>query len=289
MRISIREACPTILSELCINIKALYLQLKTKRFFSPTENIAPSHPEHPETQHTARVSRVTLSLTPPRQARPKTTPRQPAKAATNLTARLADPIRDLDPPQRHLHPALRNRLHDIDDSKRAAAYRPEDRHGSHAPQDELEVEIAADVRALVSAAHRHRKRSIAHHPYDDHVRAHGAVVVFLLLRLAHSVLLDLEAVTKISERLVIPRVNVELLGGHFELDGIALAADGGAEVGVDDIVALGAPGDIVGVAEGVDLQGADVGGKEGEVLGGGGEHVPRVKVEEGHEEVKSDG
>lgn len=45
----------------------------------------------------------------------------------------------------------------------------------------------------------------------------------------------------------------------------------------------------MGIAEGVDLEGADVGGEEGEVLGGGGEHVPGVEVEEGHEEVKADG
>ena len=43
----------------------------------------------------------------------------------------------------------------------------------------------------------------------------------------------------------------------------------------------------MGVAEGVDLQGADVGGEEGEVLRAGGEHVPGVEVEEGHEEVQA--
>jgi len=58
---------------------------------------------------------------------------------------------------------------------------------------------------------------------------------------------------------------------------------------VDDVVALGAPGDVVGVAEGVDLQGADVGGEEGEVLRRRGEHVPGVEVEEGHEEVQAQG
>lgn len=78
-----------------------------------------------------------------------------------------------------------------------------------------------------------------------------------------------------------------MLRGHFELDGVAFAGDGGAEVGVDDVVAFGAPGDVVGVAEGVDLEGADVGGEEGEVLGRGGEHVPGVEVEEGHEEVET--
>ncbi len=45
----------------------------------------------------------------------------------------------------------------------------------------------------------------------------------------------------------------------------------------------------MGVTERVDLEGADVGGKEGEVLGCGGEHVPGVEVEEGHEEVEANG
>lgn len=43
------------------------------------------------------------------------------------------------------------------------------------------------------------------------------------------------------------------------------------------------------VTEGIDLQGADVGGEECEVLGGRGEHVPRVEVEEGGVEVQPDG
>lgn len=58
---------------------------------------------------------------------------------------------------------------------------------------------------------------------------------------------------------------------------------------MDDVVAFGAPGDVVGVAEGVDLQRADVRGEEGEVLRGRGEHVPGIEVEEGHEEVEADG
>ena len=45
----------------------------------------------------------------------------------------------------------------------------------------------------------------------------------------------------------------------------------------------------MGVTECVDLQSADVGGEEGKVLGGGGEHVPGVEVEERHEEVEADG
>ena len=57
---------------------------------------------------------------------------------------------------------------------------------------------------------------------------------------------------------------------------------------MDRIVTFCAPRYVVGVAEGVDLQSADVGWEEGEVLRRGGEHVPGVEVEEGGVEVKSD-
>ncbi len=56
---------------------------------------------------------------------------------------------------------------------------------------------------------------------------------------------------------------------------------------MDDVVTFSTPGDVVGVAEGVDLEGADVRWKEGKVLGCGCEHMPGVEVEEGHEEVEA--
>jgi len=58
---------------------------------------------------------------------------------------------------------------------------------------------------------------------------------------------------------------------------------------VDYVVTFGSPGNVMRVAEGVDLQCADVGGQQHEVLGGGGEHVPGIEVEEGHEKVEADG
>ena len=99
---------------------------------------------------------------------------------------------------------------------------------------------------------------------------------------------DFDAIAEVAEGLVVAGVDVKLFGGHFELDCLALAA-GGAQIRVDYIVTFGAPGDVVGIAEGVDLQRADVGGEEEEVLCGGGKHVPGVEVEEGHEEVKAYG
>lgn len=180
-------------------------------------------------------------------------------------------------------------MYDIDEAKRRTAERPEDGDGGDAPEDEFEVEVIRHMGAAVGLGDGHGEDGVGHHPRDDHVRAHGAVVVLLLLGLGDAVAADLEAVAEVAQGFVVARVDVQLLARHLEFDGVALARDGGAEVDVDDVVALGAPSDVVGVAEGVDLQGADVRGQEGEVLRGRGEHVPGVEVEEGHEEVEADG
>lgn len=180
-------------------------------------------------------------------------------------------------------------MHDVDDAERTTPDRPEDGHAGDRPQDEFEVEVIRDVGAVVRFRDGHGEDGVGDHPRDDHVGAHGAVVVFLLRGVGGAGRCDLEAVAQVAEGLVVAGVDVELLGGHLEFDGVALAGDGGAEVDVDDVVALGAPGDVVGVAEGVDLERADVGGEQGKVLRRGGEHVPGIEVEEGHEEVEADG
>lgn len=178
-------------------------------------------------------------------------------------------------------------MDDVDDPERAAAQRPEDGHRGDGPEDELEVEVVCDVRAAVRLADRHGEDGVGNHPRDDHVGADGAVVVFVLLVLADAVPVDLEPVPQVAQGLVVAGVDVELLAGHLQLHGISLAGNRGSEVDVDDVVAFGAPCDVVGVAEGVNLQGADVRGEKGKILGGRSEHVPGVQVEERHEEIKA--
>lgn len=58
---------------------------------------------------------------------------------------------------------------------------------------------------------------------------------------------------------------------------------------VDFIGTFGTPGDVVPVAEGVDVEDVDVGGGEGEIGPEGVEHVPRVEVGEGSDEVETVG
>lgn len=144
-------------------------------------------------------------------------------------------------------------MHNINNAKRTAPQRAKNRHGSNGPQNKLQVEIRADVAGIIRFADGHGDDGVGDHPGDDHVGAYGAVVVFLLLGLGDALGAELEAVAEVAEGIVVAGVDVELFRGHFELDDVALGADGGAEVDVDDVVAFGAPGDVVGVAEGVDL------------------------------------
>ena len=49
---------------------------------------------------------------------------------------------------------------------------------------------------------------------------------------------------------------------------------------MDDVIAFGTPSDVVRIAESIDLERADVGRQEGEILRRGCEHVPGVKIKE---------
>ncbi len=110
----------------------------------------------------------------------------------------------------------------------------------------------------------------------------------MLLRLTDAGLFDLESVAQISQGFVVARIDVELFAWHLQFDCVPFAAHGGTKIDMDDIVTFGAPCDVVSVTESVHLQRAYVRRKEGKVLRGRGKHVPRVEVEERHEEVDSD-
>lgn len=238
-----------------------------RRHLGPTAQTQPHTPTPLLISQPSPSIHLPLPQTTPQTRARKTTGAQKAKLTTNLTARVTDPIRHLHLPNLHPHASLRNHMHDIDDSESAAAQGSEDRHGGDRPQDEFEVEVIRHVSAAVGFADGHGEHGVGDHPGHHHVGADGFIVVFLLLGLADGVLCYFEAVAQVAEGFVVAGVDVELFRGHFEFDGVALSGDGGAEVDVDYVVPFCAPGDVVGVAEGVDLEGADVGGKEGEVLG----------------------
>lgn len=212
-----------------------------------------------------------------------------AKFAADLARRVADPVRDLDVAHLHLHPTLDDHVDDVDHAEGTATQGPEDGHGGDGPEDEFQVEVFAHVGAVVRFAHGHGQDGVGHHPDDHHVRAHGSIVVLLLLGFADSFLGDLQAISKIAQRFVIARVDVELLRGHLQLNRVALTRHRGTKINVNDVVAFCAPGDIMSVAERIDLQGTDVRRKEGKVLCRGGEHMPGVEIKKGHQEVEAHG
>ena len=114
-------------------------------------------------------------------------------------------------------------MDDIEDAEGAGAEGAEHGHGGDGPEDELEVEVVGDVGGGVGLGDGHGEHGVGHHPRDDHVRAHRAVVVFLLLGLADARAGHFEAVAQVAQRLVVAGVDVQLLAWHFELHGITLA------------------------------------------------------------------
>ena len=138
-----------------------------------------------------------------------------AKLATNLTTRITDPIRDLEVPSPHLHPALNYHMNDINHTKSRTTQSAENRHGGNRPEDEFEVEVIAHVGGVVSFAHGHSQDGVGDHPDYDHVGAYGAVVVFLLLGFADAFLGDFEPVTEVAQGFVVAGVDIELFRRHF--------------------------------------------------------------------------
>jgi len=195
------------------------------------------------------------------------------------------PVRPL---HTHPNPTFHDRLDTIDDTERTASNRPKEREGCHAPQDELQVEVVSHRGGAIRLTNGHGKDGVRNHPGQDHVRADILVVIFLLLTLGYLRGGDFNAVAEVAERFIIARIDIELLGRHLELDGgIFAVTPGSSQVRVDHVVTFSTPGYIVRIAECVDLKGADVGREKEEVLAGGGDHVPGIEVEDGHEEVES--
>ena len=106
-------------------------------------------------------------------------------------------------------------MHNINNPKRATPQSSKNRQRRHSPQNKLEVKVFPDRSTAVGLADGHAEDCIADHPAHDHVGAHGAVVIFLLLGLADAVFGDFEAIAKVAQSFVVAGVDVELLRRHF--------------------------------------------------------------------------
>lgn len=102
-------------------------------------------------------------------------------------------------------------MNDVDHAKGTAAQGPEDSHGGDGPENKFQIEILAHMGAVVRFAHGHGEDGVGDHPDNDHICAHGSIVVFLLLGFADAFLGDLQPISEVPQGFVIPRVDVELL------------------------------------------------------------------------------
>jgi hypothetical protein len=152
------------------------------------------------------------------------------------------------------------------------------------------VRAAANIYAIDTSSieDNGRESKIAEHPGEDDGGAEALVVVLVLLLRGDVALGGLPFGLEGAELGLVLGVEVCVVGGDGDVDFAA-----GFDVGCGElfgfVVALCAPGDVVGVAEGVDVEDVDVGGGKEEVLQEAGGHVPGVEEEDGGEEVEEPG
>lgn len=136
--------------------------------------------------------------------------------------------------------------------------------------------------------HDRRKRQIAENPREHHRAAEAFVVIFVLRLVVDDLFGGNPFGGESADFRLVLGIEIRVVGGNGDVDFAAGFQIRGWQF-LRRVVAFGAPGDVVGVAEGVDVEDVDVGGGEEEVLDEGGEHVPGVEEEEGGDEVEEPG
>lgn len=114
--------------------------------------------------------------------------------------------------------------------------------------------------AGVCFADSHGEDGIRDEPDNDHVGSDSSVVVFVCLLFRGGRGGDFNSISQIAKRLVVAGIDVELLRWHFELNNITSTLSfGGAKISGHDVISFGSPGNIVRIAESVDLECTNIG------------------------------
>ena len=152
------------------------------------------------------------------------------------------------------------------------------------------VRRAADVDSIDAARVQHdgREGQVAEHPGEDDGGAEPFVVVLVLFLRGDDAFRGFPFGGEGAEFGLVLGVEVCVVGGDVDVDFAAGFDVGGGQL-FGFVVALCTPGDVVGVAEGVDVEDVDVCRSEEEVLQEAGGHVPGVEEEDGGEEVEEPG
>ena len=94
-------------------------------------------------------------------------------------------------------------MNGVDDEEAGGADGAEEGEGCDTPQDKSQVEVIRDLAVAVRFGNGHGEHGVGDEPDDDHVCAHGAVVVLLLLRFRHGFLGDFDAVAQVAQGFVV--------------------------------------------------------------------------------------
>jgi len=164
--------------------------------------------------------------------------------------------------------------HHPNDQEPHRANKPDQTQHRHAPQHHSHINRRAIRRRRVRHRHRRRprraqhhrtKRQVRKHPHQDN-RAPETLVVVLLFVLCGDDLDFLGCLGGNDAHFgVILIIEVAVVLGDGDVDfTVGLELHAGQFLGF--VVAFGAPGDVVGVAEGVNVEDVEVGGGEEEIM-----------------------
>ena len=252
--------------------------------FFPTQNAPTQHPPIPP-NHSCAYQRQSHTTNNPQKQKPQTPdPPDPAQHRHRI--------------QHHLHINQTIPIHQRTIIAAIAATARRARRRARLPRHQPRRRRTrrgsrtragrARLEPLESAGRQYRgcKTQVAEHPDEHDGGAETLVVVFLFLFVAGFLLLDFVFRGEGAQFSFVLTVQVFLVGRDLDIHGVIGVGGDVVEFG-RRVGALGAPGDVVGVAEGVDVEDVDVHGREEDVLKEGGKHVPRIQEEETHGEVEN--
>lgn len=169
------------------------------------------------------------------------------------------------------------------------------RQAGHGPQDHGHIDgalggvvrgaarVGGDVLQTSGAEDDGHEAEVADDPEEDDAGTEALVVILLLLAGGEDSLLDGGLDDDLAHLGLVLGVQIAVVRGDVDVDLAARLEHGGWQL-LRLVVTFRTPCDIMGVAEGVDVEDVDVGRGEEQVLDEGGEHVPGIEEQERHDE-----
>ena len=161
-----------------------------------------------------------------------------------------------------------------DDQEPTSADEPETTENGDTPEYDTHVDGTALVVVLntngdtvetTGVKHDCRKCKVAEHPSQDDGTSESFVIVLVLLGSGRSLLWRCPLGRENAKLLLVLAVEIVVIAGDGNVDFTTWLGDGRGQL-LRLVISLGTPCDIVGVAEGVDVEDVDVCWREQDVL-----------------------